>query len=84
MGDQAGGIKMAEQKPGFNAAYKTLQANAERLRRQDDLDIDSLVPIVQESAAAYTVCKERIEAVRAALQEHLKDARPEEDDDVKF
>lgn len=64
---------MAEEQTGFNAAYKTLQANAEKLRKQEDLDIDSLVPIVQESAAAYTICKERIAAVRAALQEHLKE-----------
>ena len=71
---------MDEQKPGFNAAYKTLQSNAEKLRRQEDLDIDSLVPIVQESAAAYAICKERIAAVRAALQEHLKTAQEQEDD----
>jgi exodeoxyribonuclease VII small subunit len=58
---------------GFNAAYKILQANAEKLRRQDDLDIDSLVPIVEQSAKAYQVCKDRIAAVRAALKEHLKD-----------
>lgn len=75
---------MADQQPGFNAAYKTLQANAEKLRRQDDLDIDSLVPIVQESAAAYAVCKERIAAVRAALQEHLKDSGSGQEDDVQF
>jgi exodeoxyribonuclease VII small subunit len=58
---------------GFNAAYKILQTNAEKLRRQDDLDIDGLVPIVEESAKAYQVCKERIAVVRAALQEHLKE-----------
>lgn len=75
---------MADQPQGFNAAYKTLQTNAEKLRRQEDLDIDSLVPIVQESAVAYAVCKERIAAVRAALQEHLKDAGQDEDDDIKF
>jgi exodeoxyribonuclease VII small subunit len=63
---------------GFNAAYKILQTNAEKLRRQDDLDIDSLVPIVEESAKAYQVCKERIAAVRAALQEHLKEDTAEE------
>jgi exodeoxyribonuclease VII small subunit len=73
---------MDGQKPGFNAAYKTLQSNAEKLRRQEDLDIDSLVPIVQESATAYAVCKERIAAVRAALQEHLKDAGQEQEDDL--
>jgi exodeoxyribonuclease VII small subunit len=75
---------MADQLPGFNTAYKTLQTNAEKLRRKDELDIDSLVPIVQESAAAYAVCKERIAAVRAALQEHLKDAVPAEHEDIKF
>lgn len=58
---------------GFNAAYKKLQDNAEKLKKQDDLDIDSLVPIVEESAKAYQVCKERIAAVRTALEEHLKD-----------
>jgi exonuclease VII small subunit len=64
---------MTDAQAGFNAAYKTLQSNAEKLRKQEDLDIDSLVPIVQESAAAYAVCKGRIAAVRLALQEHLKD-----------
>lgn len=75
---------MADQTQGFNAAYKTLQTNAEKLRRQEELDIDSLVPIVQESAAAYAVCKERIAAVRAALQDHLKDTGPSEDDEITF
>lgn len=64
---------MAEAETGFNAAYKTLQDNAEKLRKQGELDIDSLVPIVQQSAAAYAICKERIAAVRLALQEHLKE-----------
>lgn len=59
---------------GFNDAYKTLQANAEILRAQGDLDIDRLVPIVQQSAQAYQVCKDRIAAVREALQEHLKES----------
>ena len=64
---------MNQSENGFNAAYKTLQTNAEKLRKQDDLDIDSLVPIVEQSAAAYRICKERIAAVRLALQDHLKD-----------
>lgn len=64
---------MAEAEKGFNAAYKTLQDNAEKLRKQGELDIDSLVPIVQQSAVAFAICKERIAAVRLALQEHLKE-----------
>lgn len=67
---------MAEQ-DGFNTAYKTLQANAEKLRKQEDLDIDGLVPIVEQSAVAYRICKERIAAVRKALQEHLKEPENE-------
>ena len=59
---------------GFNAAYTILKGNAEILRGQADLDIDRLVPIVEESARAYAVCKDRIAAVRAALQEHLKES----------
>lgn len=58
---------------GFNAEYKILQTNAETLRAQGDLDIDQLVPIVEESAQAYRICKDRIAAVREALQEHLKE-----------
>ncbi len=79
-------MSMAEVQTGFNAAYKTLQTNAEKLRKQDDLDIDSLVPIVEESAKAYGICKERIAAVRAALQEHLKEGSPEQEDtaDIPF
>ncbi|MDB5728469.1 MAG: hypothetical protein JWQ00_1674 [Noviherbaspirillum sp.] len=64
---------MTDAEAGFNAAYKTLQTNAEKLRKQEDLDIDSLVPIVEQSAAAYRICKDRIAAVRLALQEHLKE-----------
>lgn len=75
---------MADSQPGFNAAYRMLQANAEKLRRQDELDIDSLVPIVEESARAYAICKERIAAVRAALQEHLKGSEQDENDGINF
>lgn len=64
---------MSDTDNGFNAAYQKLKANAEKLRNQTELDIDGLVPIVQESAAAYAVCKARIAAVRATLAEHLQD-----------
>jgi exodeoxyribonuclease VII small subunit len=62
---------MEQPAKGFNEAYKTLQANAEKLRKQEDLDIDGLVPILEESAAAYAVCKERIAAVRKAIEKHM-------------
>lgn len=57
---------------GFNDNFLILQRNAERLREEKDLDIDSLVPLVEESARAYQVCKARIEAVKQALEAHLQ------------
>lgn len=56
----------------FNENFLVLQRNAERLREEKDLDIDSLVPLVEESAKAYQVCKARIEAVKQALEAHLQ------------
>ncbi|AOV18771.1 hypothetical protein BJI67_16150 (plasmid) [Acidihalobacter aeolianus] len=55
----------------FKEAYAELKANADRLRTQQEIDIDELVPLVERSSKAYTVVKERIESARKALAEHL-------------
>lgn len=55
----------------FNDAYRILQRNAETLRRQTEPDIDSLVPLVEESLHAYAICKQRLDAVRKALEAQL-------------
>lgn len=68
--------KNEQETKGFNEAYATLQKNAEKLRSQDDLDVDSLVPIVKASAEAYAICKARIASVRAALADDLKEDTP--------
>lgn len=55
----------------FNESFKILQQNAERLRGNGEMDIDALVPLVEESTKAYQICKTRIEAVKAALAKHV-------------
>lgn len=55
----------------YKEAFATLKQNAERLRRDEEIDIDELVPIVEQSSAAYLVVKQRIEAARQALEAHL-------------
>lgn len=55
----------------FDAAYRVLEANASRLRNTSEIQIDQLLPIVEESTAAYRICKDRLERVRAALKAHL-------------
>lgn len=55
----------------FKEAYGVLQKHAETLRAQREPNIDDLLSIVTESVTAYKVCKERIDAVDAALKEAL-------------
>ena len=58
----------------FKEAYGTLQRHAQTLRSQQEPDIDNLTTIVTESVEAYKVCKERIDAVEAALKAALDGA----------
>ena len=55
----------------FNEAYAVLKKNAETLQRSNEPDIDALVPLVEQSMAAYKICKSRIEAVRKAISEQI-------------
>lgn len=60
----------------FDAAFSVLQANAAKLRNSNEMQIDDLLPIVEESTAAYKICKDRLERVRAALKQHLDGGAP--------
>jgi exodeoxyribonuclease VII small subunit len=61
-------------KRSFRDAYGVLQQHAETLRDQAEPNIDDLLTIVMESVQAYQVCKERIDAVEAALKAALDGA----------
>ncbi|WP_213959749.1 MULTISPECIES: exodeoxyribonuclease VII small subunit [unclassified Variovorax] len=61
-------------KKSFRDAYGVLQQHAETLRDQSEPNIDDLLTIVTESVEAYKVCKERIDAVEAALKAALDGA----------
>lgn len=62
----------------FDRAFAVLEQNATRLRTGDPMQIDDLLPIVEESTAAYKICKDRLERVRAALKQHLDSEAPGE------
>lgn len=55
----------------FDQAFAVLEQNANSLRTGNPMQIDDLLPIVEESTAAYKICKDRLERVRAALKQHL-------------
>lgn len=62
----------------FREAYGVLQRHAQTLRNQDEPNIDDLRTIVTESVNAYKVCKQRIDAVEAALKTALDGAGVDE------
>ncbi|RCW69515.1 exodeoxyribonuclease VII small subunit [Pseudorhodoferax soli] len=57
----------------FREAYEVLQRHAQDLRNSDEPNIDDLLSVVTQSVAAYKVCRQRIDAVEAALKEALAD-----------
>lgn len=56
----------------FQEAYEILKHNAHALEQDDNIDIDHLVSVVEQSIVAYKVCQERITAVETALQHAFK------------
>jgi len=52
--------------------YQKLEQIATQLSRQERIDIDQLLPMIDEAMAAYTFCKERIEQVENLLQSRLQ------------
>ena len=59
----------------FKASYGVLQKHAKTLRQQTEPNIDDLLSIVEESVAAYKICQARIDAVEAALEKALNNAK---------
>jgi exodeoxyribonuclease VII small subunit len=51
----------------FKQAFEILKTNSQKLDDQTEPDIDHLMKIVEQSTAAYKVCKARIDAVEKAL-----------------
>ena len=47
-----------------------LRKAAERLR-ETDIDIDELIPLIDEASAAYKLCRERVDTVEKLLRERL-------------
>lgn len=63
----------------FQDAYQILKNNADYLEKSEQLDIDNLVNVVEESLAAYRVCQTRIDAVESALKSVFADNQISDD-----
>lgn len=56
----------------FRENYQKLQQIANTLTQNREVDIDQLIPMVDEATKAYQACKERIDAVEKALNKRLE------------
>lgn len=64
-------MSTANNNESYQKNYAKLQEIAQKLSHSEDIDIDELVPMVDEATRAYQQCQSRIEAVEAALNKRL-------------
>jgi exodeoxyribonuclease VII small subunit len=64
----------------FNKNYKVLKDTADWLSRQEEPDIDQLVPRVERAMQAYRICKDRLDKVQETLGEYLRSDGAETDE----
>lgn len=62
---------MSQGAESFRDNYQKLQQIAQKLSDSSEIDIDELVPMVDEATKAYQLCKSRIESVESALHQRL-------------
>lgn len=63
---------MAKNTETFKENYQKLQEIAQKLSNSGEVDIDELIPMVDEATRSYQLCKSRIEAVEKALNTRLE------------
>ena len=63
--------KSKNEKRSFNDSYKKLKEISDILSDQDEGDIDSLITMIKTASTEYENCKERLEAVKKVLEEHM-------------
>lgn len=69
---------MAQSPESFKENYQKLQEIAQKLANSGEVDIDELVPMVDDATRAYQLCKSRIDSVELALNTRL-DSEPASD-----
>ena len=60
----------------FNKNYRVLKETADWLSKQEEPDIDQLVPKVERAMQAYRICKDRLDRVKETLGQYLQDDNP--------
>jgi exodeoxyribonuclease VII small subunit len=62
------------EKEQFTKNYGKLKEISEHLRTQKEVNIDELIPMVEQATAAYKVCQERLNTVKEALEKYMPES----------
>lgn len=60
----------------YQENYLKLAKIANQLSGQENIDVDQLIPLIDEAILAYQFCKERIDNVETLLQSRLQQTNP--------
>lgn len=63
---------MSQSAESFKDNFNKLQNIAQKLSNTQEVDIDELVPMVDDATRAYKLCQSRIDAVEQALSQRLE------------
>ena len=55
----------------YQQNYQILESVVQQLSQNQNIDIDQLLPMVDQASEAYKFCKSRIDAVESALSERF-------------
>jgi exodeoxyribonuclease VII small subunit len=61
----------------LNKNYRVLKETADWLSKQEEPDIDQLVPKVERAMQAYRICKDRLDKVKETLGQYLQGDTPQ-------
>ena len=63
---------MSSQSTSFLENYRKLREISQQLNSPQQIDVDQLVPLVEQATVAYKACKARIDEVERMLNEKLE------------
>jgi exodeoxyribonuclease VII small subunit len=63
---------MSETAKTYQENYQTLEKIVHELSNNQNVDIDKLLPMVDEASKAYQFCKSRIDEIEVALNQRFE------------
>ncbi len=59
------------EKQSYKENYQILENIANKLQSDEMVDVDELIPMVEQATKAYATCKDRLDEVEKALRKRL-------------